>query len=903
MTANVRFNVLGPLDVRLGERPVPVPAGRARVLLATLLLRANRPVAVDELVERLWDGSAPNPRRARATLQMAVTRLRQALGEANVVRTAANGYLADVPPGALDLHRFRELAAAGEYAAALDLWRGEPLSDVPSPLLHAEDVAPLLEEHLVVLERRIEADLAAGAAREVVAPLRSLTRAHPLRERFWGQLVLALSRLGRRDEALAAYEELRARLADELGVDPGPNLRRLHRDLVGARPVPRQLPRRAGMFVGRDAELRELDGLLGADAGTVVISAIGGTAGIGKTTLALHWANRVADRFPDGQLYVDLRGFHPVAEPVPPDEAIFGFLEALGVPADRVPVDLDARAALYRTVLADRRVLVLLDNARDSDQVRPLLPGGALSLVLVTSRHDLSGLVVREGAVPLPLGLLAEADARALLERQVGARRAQAEPEAVAALLAHCGGLPLALSILAARAAADASLPLSALAAELADARTRLAALDAGGPTTDLRAVLSWSHGQLSPTAALVFRMLGLHPGSNRTTEAIASMAALPVARTREALRELVRSRLLSQPSPGRVLSHDLVCLYASDQAREHHTEAERRAVLRRLLDHYLHTADRADRLLYPQRDPLDLDPADDAVVLTPLADHREALAWFEIEHQVLVALVERAHEQGFPAHAWRLAWTCATYFQRRGHWRDQLATQLIALACGERLGDLDAQVRAHRNIGLMRVKLGELDVAAEHYRRALELAAELGDAFGRARAHRGLAAVFERQGRYADSLRECRSALELFRETGDPATVAGALNAVGWFHSLLGDHDAALRHCGEALEVFRAVGDRFGQANALDSLGHALHHSGRPAEAVERFRAAVELWRDTGSRDEEANTLRRLAQAERDRGAVADAVAAAHEALAIFSELDPPEAESLRGEISRLSS
>jgi tetratricopeptide (TPR) repeat protein len=430
-----------------------------------------------------------------------------------------------------------------------------------------------------------------------------------------------------------------------------------------------------------------------------------------------------------------------------------------------------------------------------------------------------------------------------------------------------------------------------------------LAALDAGGPTTDLGAVLSWSSGQLSPLAARVFRLLGLHPGSNRGVEAIASMAGLPPARIREPLRELVRSRLLSQPSPGRVLSHDLVCLHAADQAREHFTDAERHAVLRRMLDHYLHTADRADRLLYPQRDPLDLDPADDAVVPAPLADHRDALAWFEAEHQVLVTLVGRARERGFPAHAWRLAWACATYFQRRGHWHDQLATQRIALASGEQLGDLDAQVRAHRNIGLMRIKLGELDHAAEHYRRALELAAELGDAFGRARAHRGLAAVFERQGRYADSLRECRSALELFRETGDAATVAGALNAVGWFHTLLGDHDAALAHCGEALAVFREVGDRFGQANTLDSLGHALHHSGRVDEAVARFHEAVELWRDTGSRDEEANTLRRLAQAERDRGAVDEALAAARRALAIFAELDPAEAESLRGEISRLSS
>ncbi|WP_367134885.1 BTAD domain-containing putative transcriptional regulator [Saccharothrix sp. HUAS TT1] len=903
MTVDVRLRVLGPLEVRLDDRPVPVPAGRARVLLATLLLRANRAVPVDDLVARLWDEDPPNPRRARATLHMAVARLRQALGEANVVRTAANGYLADVPPGALDLHRFRELAANGEYAEALSLWRGEPLSDVPSPLLHAEDVTPLLEEHLVVRERRIEADLAAGRSDALVPELRALTAEHPLRERFWGLLMLALSRAGRRDEALAAYEELRSRLADELGVDPSPNVRRLRRELVDARPVPRQLPSPGGFFVGRDDELRALTGLLDSDAGTMVISAIGGTAGIGKTTLAVRWAHRVAERFPDGQLYVDLRGFDPGGEPMPPGDAIHRFLEALGVPPDRVPPDLDARAALYRTLLADRRVLVLLDNARDSDQVRPLLPGGTRSMVLVTSRNDLSGLVVREGAAPLALGLLTEPAARALLERQVGAERSAAEPEAFAALVAHCGGLPLALAIVAARAAADAGLPLSALAAELVDERTRLAALDAGDGTTNARAVFSWSCRHLSAPAARVFRLLGLHPGPHGTPAVVASMTGLSPARTREVLRELVRSRLLGQPAPDRFAYHDLICLYAVDQAHEHHGPAERRDVVRRALDHYLHTADRADRLLHPHRDPLDLDPADEAVALTGLADHREALAWFEAEHRVLVLQIGLAHDQGFDDHAWRLARACAAYFQGRGHRRDQLATQRTALASAERLGDLDAQVRVHRDIGLTDLKSGDLEAAARHYRRALELSARLGDGSGRARAHRGLAEVFERQGRYADSLRECVSALELFRASGPVSEVAGALNAVGWFHSLLGDHDAALEHCREALEVFRGLGDRFGEADALDGLGQALHHSGRPDEAVLRFHEAVRRRRETGSTDEEARTLRRLARAERDRGAVDAALAAADRALEIFTALDEVEAEALREEFSSLSS
>ncbi|MDR6596812.1 BTAD domain-containing putative transcriptional regulator [Saccharothrix longispora] len=899
----IRFAVLGPLEVRHGDREVAVPGGRARALLAALLLRADRTVPVEDLVARLWNGDAPAPRRAKATLQMVVTRLRQALGEANVVRTTANGYAAEVPPGALDLHVFRELAAGGEYAAALRLWRGTPVADVASPVLRREDVPPLLEEHLVVLERRIEADLEAGGGDELEEELRGLVARYPLRERFCALLMTALARSGRRTEALAAYAALRARLVDRLGVEPGPNLQRLHRELPAPRPVaPRRLPPRTGFFVGRRAELAALDGLLDVDAGTAVVAAIGGTAGVGKTALAVHWAHEVADRFPDGRLYADLRGYDPTADPVRPDEAIRHFLDALGVDRDRVPVGLDARAALYRTVLADRRVLVLLDNARDSEQVRPLLPGGTAPLVLITSRNDLSGLVVREGAVPLSLDLLDEPEARALLERRIGSVGRAAEPAALDSLVAHCAGLPLALAIVAARAAADPDLPLGALAAELADERTRLAALDAGDPATAARAVFSWSCRRLSESTARVFRLLGLHPGPHVTPAATASLAGVGTPAAKEALRELVRSRLMSQPAPGRYAFHDLTRLYAADEAREHHDEGERRAAVRGLLDHLLHSADRADRLLHPQRDPVALVPADPGAVPVEPADHRAALAWFATEHPVLVGAVELAHEEGFDAHAWQLAWTVATYFQRQGHWRDQLATQQVALAAGLRLGDLDAQVRAHRNIGLTGIKTGDLDGAARHYGLALELSSRLGDDFGRARAHRGLAAVHERRGRYEDSLRECASALELFRGSGRRAAVAGALNAVGWFHSLLGDHDAALAHCREALSAFRELGDLFGQAGALDSLGHALHHSGRHDEAVARFREAVELWRDTGAKDEEARTSRRLGHAERDRGDVPAALAALERAAELFDGLDPAEAAAVREEVDRLS-
>jgi DNA-binding SARP family transcriptional activator len=377
------FRVLGPLEVWHGDVLVPIPAGRARLLLAILLLRANQPVTADELVDRLWDGEAPNPDRARATLQMVVRRLRQALGEANVVRTVTRGYVADVAPGALDLHEFRDLVGRGRFAEALALWRGTPLSDVRSDVLHTEDVPPLVEERLAVLQRRIAADLAAGRSAELVPELRSLTREHPLREKFWGQLMLALARSGQQAGALAAFQEVRALLADELGVDPGEYLREVHQEVLGAasesrgRPIaPRQLPADVRSFTGRHEEIVVLDRLAG-DVRAAAVVAITGMGGLGKTALAVHWAHRVAADFPDGQLLVNLRGYDHDLRPLTPGQALTHLLGGLGIAPERIPIALDEQIALYRSGIADRRILVVLDNAADVAQVRPLLPPGA----------------------------------------------------------------------------------------------------------------------------------------------------------------------------------------------------------------------------------------------------------------------------------------------------------------------------------------------------------------------------------------------------------------------------------------------------------------------------------------------------------------------------------------------
>ncbi|OKI38902.1 hypothetical protein A6A25_01485 [Saccharothrix sp. CB00851] len=399
-----RFNVLGPLEVWHGDVLVPIPAGRSRLLLAILLLRANQPVSADELVDRLWDGEAPNPDRAKATLQMVVRRLRQSLGPAKVVRTAVGGYVADVPPGALDLHRFRELAAAGKYAEALELWRGEPLRDVRSDVLHQVEVAPLLEEYLVVLERRIDADLDAGRAGDLVAELRSLTGQHPLRERFWGQLMLALYRSDQQAAALAAFRAVRATLVEELGVDPGPMLtdlyhRILRDDVPGgsvvmpSRQALRHVPPEVSLFVGRERELAALDEAT-LEPGAVVL--LHGIGGVGKTALALSWANRRRDRFGDGDLHVNLHGFDAAGRPVEPASAAEALLVSLGVRPEDVPAGLAERTTLLRATMAGRRILLVLDNAADSDQVIPLLPGTPTVTVLVTSRNQLRKLAAHQ---------------------------------------------------------------------------------------------------------------------------------------------------------------------------------------------------------------------------------------------------------------------------------------------------------------------------------------------------------------------------------------------------------------------------------------------------------------------------------------------------------------------------
>ena len=519
MAAESEFCLLGPLLVRRNGAVVPVTAGKQRVVLAALLLSANRVVSLDELSAALW-GLTP-PVSARATLQNYVKRLRQALAGTGGSRisTLPQGYMITAAADELDVSRFealqgraREAAnegawdrAAAELRRALSLWPGEPLAGVPSKLLAEREAPRLAEMRLQAIEARIDADLHLGRHADVIPELRQLASVHPLRERLPALLMLALYRDGQQAEALAAYQRARRVLIEQLGSEPWPELRRLQHQILTADPalhvpqpapaghrtvVPRQLPAPVAHFAGRTRELKALTGMLDeatADGGTVVISAIGGTAGVGKTALAVHWAHQVTEWFPDGQLYADLRGFGPLGKPVAAADAVRRFLDALQVPAGQVPASPEAQQDLYRSLLAGRRMLIVLDNARDAAQVRPLLAGGPGCLVLVTSRNQLTSLVAAEGAHPVSLDVLSPQDARELVERRLGAERVMTEPEAVTGLIALCARLPLALAIASARAAMNSGLPLATLAAELGETAGRLDALDAG-ETSSVRA-------------------------------------------------------------------------------------------------------------------------------------------------------------------------------------------------------------------------------------------------------------------------------------------------------------------------------------------------------------------------------------------------------------------------------
>ncbi len=667
--------------------------------------------------------------------------------------------------------------------------------------------------------------------------------------------------------------------------------------------APRQLPHAMAGFTGRAAELRTLTQILDqasdGSPGTVVISAIGGTAGVGKTALALHWAHQVAGRFGDGQLHTNLRGFDPSGRPAAAAEAIRGFLGALGVPPGSIPASPDAQAGLYRDLLADKRMLILLDNARDEQQVRPLLPASPGSLVLVTSRAQLGGLAASEGAWLLTLDVLSHDEAVHMLTARLGTARAAAEPAAVDRIAGLCACLPLALAVTAARAAASPGFPLGALADKLADSADRLEALDTGDPASSVRAVFSWSTRQLSDEAMRMFRLLGLHPGPDISVPAAASLTRHAQRQTRRLLRELARAHLITEHVPGRYAFHDLLRAYAAEEAHYAVTEPDRDAATGRVLDYYLHTAAHAGRLLNPSREPVVLGTPRAGAAPGQPAGYSQALAWFEEEHHVLLAAVAFAAESGSDTHAWQLAATMTDFMYRRGHWHENAAKQRTALAAATRLGDTAAQALSGRLLANAYGDLGDHEQARGHYASSLTLYQRLGNRLGEAKIQQSLCVLAARQGRYADGLKHAQQALRMAKAIGSKAYEAEILNFVGWCHCLLGDYHQARAFCQQSITLSAEAGHRWVEGSAWDSLGYAEHHLGNLAQAAACYQRALSMHRDAGSPHDEADTLIHIGDTHHTAGEAAQAREAWQQALAILDDLQHPDAPKVRAKLT----
>lgn len=932
MTGRTECRLLGPFEVRVAGALVPV-RGRQRVALATLALFAGRVVSTETLAERIW--SDQQPQQARASLQTLITRLRRLLG-ADLIETSAHGYRLRLEAVDTDLQEFRQFvesarqaAAAGDTGSelsllqkAVQLWYGEPLSDLPSQRLRA-DAAGIVEEWFRAMERRLDIDLAAGRHRAILGELRTLVVRYPLREALWERLILALHRAGRRADALAAYREAAGIVRGQLGLDPGRRMNELHQsilqdegvaeeppesepaDLPAGAATPRQLPPEAAGFVGRAGDLATLDALLDepATAGQsqrVVTAAVDGPAGIGKTTLVVHWAHRVSRRFVGGQLYVNLHGYG-TEKPLDPTDALDFMLRSLGVPAARIPSDVDARSALLRSELAGRRTLIILDNARDSEQVRPLLPGSG-SLALITGRRQLRSLVVREGARRITLGLLDDAEATGLLGWVVGPERVGADPAPVAAIVELCARLPLALRVVAEYAARRPAEPLADIADDLRQQRSRLDALSTDdGVSTDLRAVFSWSYNALQPDTARMFRYLGLLPGADICPMAAAALAGLPVHRATRLLDQLTAVHLVANPALGRYEFHDLIGEYARERAETEETEADRYAAADRLLHWYLHTAVGARNGLtsYTFIEPLPA-PAE-LVVPATFSGHDDAMAWFEAEIKTILLVIDRAVVTGQSHEAILLSLASWDFLWLAGYRHDLLAIYQRSVRLAGELGARRLEGKALSFLAIAYRGLGFWDDAYAAIDRSIGIFVELRvpehEAFALVRRANVLMTAEDLDG----AARDLERALEMSRQDGHLGVAGDAHNHLCIVETRRQHFDKAIDHGKRSVEIFRHLGETVRMTASLDTYAEALELSGRPLEAMAPYREALALTREIGAVPWRAVVLKDMGRALQTLGELAEARQTWQEAYETYRRLDDPTADTVKGLLDNL--
>jgi len=932
----VEIRLLGPVEVVVDGQTLTLRRRQERCLLAILALEEGRLVPMERLVDLLWPENPPPA--ARATVHALVSRLRATLRPADPhgVRLVSRGtgYALETGPGVVDVHRFRSLVERARSAAtrqeradrlrsALDLWRGLPLADAADDDDRARLCPDLEELRLAAQEEWLETALELGEHRGMIGPLVQQVAEHPLRERPVALLMLALYRSGRKSDALATYADLVQRLRDELGLDPDPSVQELHtailRDELGlaaGAPVgagddsdtvrPAQLPARAGHFVGREDHLRELDRLLELDLAptAVIITAISGTAGVGKTALAVQWSHRVRDRFPDGQLFLDLRGYSTSA-PMRPIEALGQCLRALGVPAPEVPVDLDEASAMFRTHLADRRVLVVLDNAHRAEQVRPLLPGNPRCLVVVTSRDALGGLVAKEGARRLSLDVLPADEAIALLASVIGADRVEREAEATHRLARACACLPLALRIAAARLLDEPGRSIDSYVGQLTQGR--LDELEvAGDDEAAVRAAFDLSYAKLDPDGQRMFRLVGLVPGPDVTLDAARAMFGDAPARAEPAkaepakaepakgvarhLARLVSAHLLSEVRPGRYSCHDLLRVYATEESEGQGEANEGR---QRLFGWYLHRTDAAATVLYPQMARLPVGEVPPGLPPLLFTDDTEAMAWLEDERANLLAAVEHCTERGPYRFGWALGDAMRGYFWMRRYaaeWRG-LADNGLAAARAD--GHAGGEAAAELSLANLDWSQGRLREAVEHYERALPLTRAAGWKVGEAAALNNIGSIYIDLGPLSQALDWLNAAVAIDREMDWPDGLAMHLSNIGVVYAQLGQLAEAVERFEEALAIYRKSASRGGLAQGLNHIGLVHGDMGELELGLAELTEAVSLYRELGNRHGEAFGLSGLTDIFCLLGRYAEAEESATAMYALAREIGDQRAEA----------
>jgi DNA-binding SARP family transcriptional activator/tetratricopeptide (TPR) repeat protein len=977
----MEFFLIGPVIATCDGRRIELGRRRERFLLALLLLDAGKPLPVDRLIELLWDGAAP--RDPRSTLQVHVSRLRQLLAAADggrsgiTIVSSAAGYTIHADPDSVDVHQFTEqiaqarlIAEAAERAevlrGALALWRGDPLSDVAPLSVRTRLCAHLAELRLTALESRVETDLELGRHELLIPELAGLTAEHPSRERLIAARMLALYRAGRQRDALAVYGQAAEFLREQFGLDSGAELRELRTailrqddELAAGRPFitsagpswlrPSQLPADVPSFAGRAAELATLSAAARQRSGQPVVVAITGMPGAGKTALAVHAAHQHAAQYPDGQLFIDLHGFTEGVEPVDPAAALDRMLRSLGVAAERIPESPEDRAALYRSQLAGRRMLIVLDNVASESQVAPLLPAAPGCLVVLTSRRSLVGL---DDVAPLALDVLSAGEAARLFGALIADPGVlAAEPGAVEEVIELCGRLPLAVRLAASRLRHRGSWSVSYLAERLNDARDRLAELHAG--ERSVGAAIGLSCQGLTCQQREIFRVLGLIPCPDIAALAAAAAAGMDPDTAAAVLEQLLDAHLLEQSAPGRYHFHDLVRLFATREAKAVLPAAEQRDILDRVAGYYLSGASAAMHVLAPHQMPGPPAECPPGMTLPPLASDDQAWAWMDGERANLLAIALGSPgplapreppdspeplappKQGLPAVARALSETLFPYFELRAQFSDALrlyedaahaargrgdqddeASALLrlgtfhqraghgrqardclrrALAIRQELGDTAAEGRVLTTLGRVCLAGGRHDEAFAHLARAIDVYRASGDRPGEERALRVFSNLLWERGQHQEAIAAALRAVELSQAAGFPTAEANARLSLGIYHSRLGHRQQAHDYFERAAQLLAQVGDLAGRSHALAGLGAVRAALGRGEQARADLRAALTLAHQTGDRNAEFEALHGLGEVLRLAGDLDGALSHDQAALELASDLDQPR-EQLRG-------